>query len=80
MATAFSATMADFIETHRGGKVMLCEGYKCYMIREGKKVKCLGDAYFHKAACKGREASIGNAVYATCTEQNHPPHHNWCPP
>ena len=46
VTTAVSATMAEFIETHTGRKVMLCKGYKYYMIREGKKVKYLGDAYF----------------------------------
>ena len=36
VATAFSATIAEFIETHRRGKAMLYKWYKYNMIREGK--------------------------------------------
>ena len=33
MTPTFSTTMTEFTETHRGGKAMLYEGYKYFMIR-----------------------------------------------
>ena len=59
---------------------MCYEGYKYYRICEGKKVKCLGDAGFHKAVRKGRDTSFCEAVNVTCTEHNHPPVQGWCSP
>ena len=44
--------MAEFIETHRGGKAMLNEGYKYYRIREGKEGKVFWTCEFHKAGCE----------------------------
>ena len=62
--------MAEFTETHSGGKAVLYKGYK-YNNHEGKTVfwRC----EFHKAGCKGRATSVGEAVDVTCTEHNHPP-------
>ena len=35
-----------------------------------RNVKC---CEFHKAGCKGRATSVGEAIDVTCSEQNHPP-------
>ena len=48
---------------------MLYEGYK---IREGKECKVFWQCEFHKAGCKGRATSVGEAIDITCNEHNHP--------
>ena len=52
---------------------MLYEGYKYYKIREGKEHKVFWQCKFHKAGCKDRATSVGEAIDVTCSEHNHPP-------
>ena len=67
VGTTFSATIAEFIETRRGGTAILYEGYK------GKEGKVFWRCEFHRAGREGRATSVGETVDVTCTEHNHPP-------
>ena len=52
---------------------MLYEEYKYYRIHERKEGEVFWRCELHMAGCKGRAASVGEAVEVTCPEHNHPP-------
>ena len=40
IASSYIASMAKFIQTHHGGKALLCEGYKCEKNEDVWKIYC----------------------------------------
>ena len=64
--------MAQFIETHRGGKALLYEGYKYLKIHDGK------DHMFwrceqHRSQCPAKVTTHETTVQSCREEHNHPP-------
>ena len=64
--------MAQFVQTHRGGKAMLYEGYKYLKIRDGKE-NTFWRCERHRSQCPARATTFEGAVQSTRGEHNHPP-------
>ena len=64
--------MAQFVQTHRGGKAFLYEGYKYLKIRDGKECtfwRCKR----HKSQSSARVTTYEGSVQSSRGEHNHPP-------
>ena len=44
-----------------------------FMKERSVKTKVFWQCEFHKAGCKGRATSVGEAIDIMCKEHNHPP-------
>ena len=64
--------MAQFVQTHRGGKALLYEGYKYLKIRDGKECT-FWRCERHKNQCSARVTTYEGSVQSSRGEHNHPP-------
>ena len=64
--------MAQFVQTHRGGKALLHEGYKYLKIRDGKECT-FWRCERHKSQCPARVTTNEGSVQSSRGEHNHPP-------
>ena len=64
--------MAQFIETYRGGKALLYEGYKYLKIRDGKDYT-FWRCERHRSQCSAKVTTHESTVQSCRGEHNHPP-------
>ena len=63
--------MAEFVNTHRGGKALHYEGHKYLKIRDGRNGQVFWRCSLHKSGCTARATSEGKSVIVR-QEHSHP--------